>query len=244
MAGNRTEERVGRAMVFQAWRAVAFLHWRIDAEVMAGRLPEGLVPDVLDGSAWLGLTPFRVERYSVLDLPAVPAVSSFNETNLRTYVRAPDGRDGLWFFSLDVDSLVNACGGRVGGLPYFLSDMSVRVDGHVRYRCRRRLAGPAHHDIVVVPGGPVSRDRELAELLTGRWRAYHTIARQLVEVPVDHERLRDAELVAHDETLLERAGFDRPRDRPLVHFADGADARLGPPRLAPPQRSAGRLRRE
>jgi Uncharacterized conserved protein (COG2071) len=52
----------------------------------------------VDGSGWLGLTPFRVPRFSVLDLRAVPLVSSFNETNLRTYVRRPDGQDGRWFF--------------------------------------------------------------------------------------------------------------------------------------------------
>ena len=220
-------------MVAQAWRSAAFLHWRIDPEMIAGRLPVGLEPDVVDGSAWLGLTPFHVARYGVLDLVAPPAVSSFNETNLRTYVRGPDGRDGLWFFSLDVDSLVNASAGRLGGLPYYLADMSVWTDDHVRYRCRRRLAGPAHHDIDVAPEGPVTRDREVAELLAGRWRAYHAVGHLLVEVPVEHEPwpLRHAALVACDETMLVRGGFDAPSEPPLVHFADGVDARLGPPRI-------------
>jgi hypothetical protein len=137
----------------------------------------------VEGSAWLGLTPFRVERFGVFDLPAVPVVTSFNETNVRTDVRGPDGRDGIWFFSLDVDSLVNVGGGRMGGLPYYLSAMSVQLDDHVRYRCRRRLGGRAHHDITVGPGGPVSHERELADLLTGRWRAYHVVGSRLVEVP-------------------------------------------------------------
>jgi hypothetical protein len=138
MAGNQAEERVERSMVFQAWRTVAFLHWRVDTQVLARHLPHGLVPGTLDGSGWLGLTPFRVPRFSVLDLPAVPLVSSFNETNLRTYVRRPDGRDGLWFFSRDVDSVVNVG----GGLPYFLSAMSVLTDVWVRYRCRRTGRSP------------------------------------------------------------------------------------------------------
>ena len=43
--------------------------------------------------------------------------------------------------------------------------------------------------------------------------------------------LRDAELVACEESLLVRAGFDAPGEPPLVRFAGGVDARLGPPRL-------------
>ena len=70
MAGNRTEERVGRPMIFQAWRTVAFLHWRIDPALMAAHLPPGLVPDTVDGAAWIGLTPFRVARSSLFALPA------------------------------------------------------------------------------------------------------------------------------------------------------------------------------
>jgi uncharacterized protein YqjF (DUF2071 family) len=54
-----------------------------------------------------------------------------------------------------------------------------------------------------------------------------------VELPAEHEPwpLRNAELVACDESLLIRAGFDAPGEPPLVHFADGVDARLGPLRL-------------
>ena len=233
MAGNEPEERVTTPLIRQAWRRMTFVHWRVDPAEVSRRLPDGLAVDVVDGSAWIGLTPFHVDRYGVLGLPAVPVVSSFNETNVRTYVRGPDGRDGLWFFSLDVDSLLNAGGGRLGCVPYHLSTMSVRGDDRVRYRCRRLVGGPAHHDITVVPGDDVGRDRELAELLAGRWRSYVSVASRLVEVPVEHEPwpLREAELVRCDESLLARCGLSRPADPPLVHFADGVNARLGPPRL-------------
>jgi uncharacterized protein YqjF (DUF2071 family) len=232
MAGHRPEERVARSIVFQAWRTVTFLHWRVDPALVAAHLPPALVPDTVDGSAWIGLTPFHVARYSLFGLPAVPMVTSFNETNLRTYVRGPDGRDGLWFFSLDVDSLANAGAGRIGGFPYFLSAMSVDGDGPARYRCRRHGAD-AHHDITIQPGDPVRPDDELAAQLAGRWRAYHAVGPRLVEVPVEHEPwpLRGAALVACDETLIARAGLAVQGPPDLVHYADGVDARLGPPRL-------------
>jgi len=233
MAGNRTEERVGRSMVFQAWRTVAFLHWRVDPALVAAHLPPGLVPDTVDGAAWVSLTPFRVARSSLFDLPAVPVVSSFHETNLRTYVRGLDGRDGLWFFSLDVDSLANVAGGRIGGLPYFLSAMSMQNDSLVRYRSRRRIGRPADHDITIAPLGPITGDDDLPAQLVGRWRAYHAVGPRLAEIPVDHQPwpLRHAELVACHETLLAGAGLGPPAAPDLVHFSEGVDARLGPPRL-------------
>ena len=97
----------------------------------------------------------------------------------------------------------------------------------------------------------MSHDRELADMLTGRWRAYHVVGSRLVEVPVEHEPwpLRNAELVACDESLLVRAGFDPRGEPPLVHFAAGVDARLGPPRLTrhkqdrAPRRRPGRVGR-
>ena len=34
-------------------------------------------------------------------VPPVPGLSSFHETNVRTYVRLGDRDPGVWFFSLD-----------------------------------------------------------------------------------------------------------------------------------------------
>ena len=63
---------------------------------------------------------------------------SFPETNLRTYVRDGMGRKGIFFLSLDVASKLNVAGGRMMGLPYYLSAMSVEHgNGTTRYRCRR-----------------------------------------------------------------------------------------------------------
>ena len=72
-------------------------------------------------------------------------MSTFPETNLRTYVRGPDGRDGIWFFSLEADSLPLVLGARtLYGVPYRWADMSVERTGDViRYRSRRRLGPPA-----------------------------------------------------------------------------------------------------
>jgi uncharacterized protein len=233
MAGAEPEERVRLPVVHQSWRHVSFLHWRVDADAIARHLPAGLEPDVVDGSAWIGLTPFAVERFRVLGVPP-GRFGSFHEANLRTYVRRPDGRDGIWFFSLDVSSRINAVGGRLA-VPYFLATMTTEANGRVRYRSRRRTGPAAHHDITVEPGPPIASgdDHDLAALLTGRWRAFaHVAGRALLEIPVQHQRwpVHHAALVSLEETVLGAAGLPEPTSEPLVHYSPGVNAKLGAPR--------------
>ncbi|MBM9460132.1 DUF2071 domain-containing protein [Nocardioides sp. zg-536] len=102
-----------------SWDALTFVHWRVAPERAQALLPPGLEVDVYDGSAWVGLTPFVMGNMRPLGVPDLPGslrvpgsqrlprvadVSSTPETNLRTYVRGPDGRDGLWFLTIDAGS--------------------------------------------------------------------------------------------------------------------------------------------
>lgn len=220
--------------VQQTWRYVTFLHWRVSAEEIGSRLPRGLEPDLVAGSAWIGLVAFRVERFRVGGVPA--AAHTFPETNVRTYVRDARGRAGIWFFSLDVPSVVNVIGGRALGIPYRLARMSVEPEGDLlRYRSSRRSNPSATYDLLVKPGAPVGRDDiELADSLAGRWRAFSHRGR-LMEVPVQHEpwTLRYAETTGPTTSLLEAVQLDTLDREPIGHYASGPlHARLGLPRLA------------
>src|SRR3954465_15315092 len=94
----RMSQRVPFAVMIQTWARITFLHWRYPPDQLALRLPPGLSIDTFDGSAWLGLTPFVIEGLRPPLLPPLPWISRFPETNLRTYVRGPDGAPGIWFF--------------------------------------------------------------------------------------------------------------------------------------------------
>src|SRR5437764_4088089 len=82
------------------WSEVTFLHWTYEPDRVQRLLPPGLTAETFDDSAWVGLVPFRMTVRASRG-PAVPWVSFFPETNVRTYVRAVDGSTGIWFFSLD-----------------------------------------------------------------------------------------------------------------------------------------------
>ena len=44
----------------QTWDELLFAHWRVSAAAVREHLPDGLDVDEHDGSAWLGITPFRI----------------------------------------------------------------------------------------------------------------------------------------------------------------------------------------
>jgi uncharacterized protein len=236
MAGRQPEERVRVRLSHQRWDSVTFLHWPFSPEVVQALLPDGLEVDRFDGRAWVGVTPLIMRRVRGPALPPIPVLSTFPETNTRTYVRGPDGRDGVWFFALDAARLAFASALRTTlGLPYFWADMHAeRDDTDVRYRMRRRAPHrprPASN-VAVRIGGPLdgkvsARD----DFLTGRWRAYGRLAGQLVTVPVEHEPwpLWQAEVRELRDELVTAAGLPRPSEPPIVCFSPGVDVKIGPP---------------
>ncbi len=215
---------------------MTFLHWSYEPEVLQPFLPEELEVDTHDGKAWVGLTPFLMDDFRLSCLPPLPRLSTFPETNVRTYARGADGKDGLWFLSLDADSLPTVVGASLAyGVPYRWAEMRVDEAQRVRYRSRRRLGSSAGHDITLRPKQPYDVDEasHLDHWLTGRWRAYTKIAGRLAVVPVEHQPwpLWHAEVEGLDQDLLGASGLPAPGGEPLVHYAPEVEVRLGAPRL-------------
>ena len=224
----------------QTWDDLAFLHWRLDPDVLRPRVPAGVELDVFDGSAWLGVTPFRLEHLRVRGTLPVPRLSSFLETNVRTYVTA-DGKPGIWFFSLDAESQVAVeAARRLYKLPYFRARMSAWPRGRdVEYETSRRdrsghLAqlrvtyGPRGEPFAAEPGS-------LEHFLTERYCLYATD---------EDARLHRAE-IHHPPWALQRGeagitqntmpppGIDLPGDPPHVLFSRRQDVVIWAPALVP-----------
>jgi uncharacterized protein YqjF (DUF2071 family) len=137
------EKPAGRAVMRQRWDGLLFLHWPVDAALIAERLPAGLHVDTYDGQAWLGVVPFFMERVRPAGLPPLPWLSWFMELNVRTYVHDAEGNPGVWFFSLDCNQPIAVeIARRFFHLPYEHAAMrSESYGGHIRYQSRRKSAG-------------------------------------------------------------------------------------------------------
>jgi hypothetical protein len=218
--------------VRQTWASVAFVHWRFDATSLRPLIPHGTDVAERDGSAWVSLVLFCANDTRG-PLPWGPSLPPFGETNLRTYLRLADGREAIWFLSIEASSALTSFGGRVGyGAPYHRADTTVTGaeggDGW-RYRSRRPATGIGH-DLTVIPAsrGPAPG---VDDWLTGRWRALTVNRGVLLEAMVEHEpwSLRPAVVGAIEEDLLATVGLARPPEATLAHLGDDVHVRLGPP---------------
>ncbi|HET7855348.1 MAG TPA: DUF2071 domain-containing protein, partial [Gaiellaceae bacterium] len=129
----------GEWLQAQTWKHLLFAHWRLPEAVVRRHVPEQLPLDAFDGSAWLGIAPFHLSGLRVHGLPPVPALSSFPEINVRTYVTLGE-RPGIFFLSLDAANRLAVEAARlVYKLPYFRARMSVERFGEwIEYASERR----------------------------------------------------------------------------------------------------------
>jgi uncharacterized protein len=105
-------------ILYQEWRHLLFLHWKYDPEEIQKTLPKGLYVDTFNGNAYITLVPFFIQNLKISTLPTLPFFSDFIEVNVRTYVYR-NGIPGIWFYSLDINSLLAAMVARqFFGLPY------------------------------------------------------------------------------------------------------------------------------
>src|SRR3954447_5195299 len=180
------DERAWPPVLKAGWLQQTFVHWPFRPADVQVLLPRGLLADEYDGMAWVSFTPFLMAGLRPTAVPISPRITTFPETNLRTYVRGPKGRDGIWFLSLEVGSAGMLAARYAVGAPYHLGDLSLsEYDGVVAYAGARRGGEPSYHR-VVGPGDPIDPShRDI--WLTGRWRAYTTRFGVLFEIPVEHE---------------------------------------------------------
>ncbi len=235
MVARTAEQRIAAPVLRMNWLSLTFVHWAYPPQAVQRLLPPGLTVDERAGRAWVGMTPFLMSDIRLAGCLPLPGPATFAETNLRTYVHGPHGRDGLWFFSLEATrALVVTAAITLLGAPYRLGRLGVReTSGRVDYTgCRRN--GDAAYRLRLRPGEPVVPS-DLEVWLTSRWRAYTRHAGRLWETPVEHEAwpLRSAVCEGLAQSLTDAAGLPPPAYPPLLHFSGGVrNVRIGTPRPA------------
>jgi uncharacterized protein YqjF (DUF2071 family) len=222
----------------QTWRNLLFAHWPVPPRALRPLIPAGLTLQMLDGQAWLGITPFVLTGLRPRAMPALPGVSEFPEINVRTYVTA-GGKPGVFFLSLDAGSALAVTGARAAySLPYFRARFTVRAGarGSIVYSSRRvhRGAARAEFSAEYRPTGAVAAAAAgtLAHWLTERYCLYAVDRRGgLHRAEIHHPPwpLQRAEAEITRNTMTAGLGFEVPDVEPLLHFARRLDVHVWPP---------------
>lgn len=239
MSGRYPDHLVRRPVNYQTWSQLTFLHWPYDPAQVQRLVPERLTVQEWDGVTWVGITPFQMGDVRPPVLPPPPGWGAFPELNVRAYVRAEDGRDGIWFLGMLVPRASFLATLRSLGLPYELSDCELQAqDQQWRYRfgtpgwLHRARDGWFTAQVDVGQPLPEQERTPLVDSVTGRWWAYHRRARVLWRTPVEHEPwpLHHATVTGELTAPLLWAGLPEPAADPMAHAAPAVHTRLGPAR--------------
>lgn len=218
----------GPWILAQSWCDLLFAHWRVPYDMLRPLVPQPLEVEQFDGSAWIGMTPFRLVGMRPRFLPPVPGPSTFLEMNLRTYVRQDD-RPGVFFFSLDAASTLAVLAARAFyRLPYFRARMdmrreagsivyrSERVDGDARFEASYRAVG------AVAPAERGSLEYFLIEryALYAQHRPGRILRADIHHVPWP---IQPAEAEIRENTVPAAHGIQLPDAAPLLHFSAQQD---------------------
>jgi uncharacterized protein len=232
-----------RVVMYQNWRHLMFLHWALDPAILRPLVPTELELDLFEGRAYVGLVPFTMKGVRPVGLPAVPALSNFHETNVRTYVHF-QGRDpGVWFFSLDAANVIAVgLARRFFHLPYHHARMFLECEHPARPADARSIlyAGArrwpetlsASYLIRGAARGPVQPAREgtLEHFLVERYLLYAYAHGRVFRGRVHHRPypLQPAHVLSIDETLLAAAGLERPLEPALAHYSSAVNVKVFP----------------
>jgi uncharacterized protein len=209
----------------QAWRNLLFAHWPVASEAIRDRVPSQFELDTFEGFAWVGVIPFWMTDVAPRGLPGLPGRTATLEVNVRTYVRY-GGRRGVYFFSLDAESLLVVLGARwFYHLPYYHAEMSMRVSEgeRIEYKSRRRSGGAA----LEIAYGPLaapslSEPGTVDHWLTERYCLCTVDSHGRVVVGDIHHAPWPLQLAWADievNTMTGPAGIELPRQTPLLRYA-------------------------
>lgn len=201
------------------WDNLLFLHWRVDPAVMRKLVPREFEIDTFDGAAWVGLVPFKMADCRFRGVPRMPGLANFYECNVRTYVKHGDTA-GVWFFSLDAQTLLPVLGGRwMWSLNYIYSRFDVQQRGDVTRYALARRDGPwpaactriawRTGALLELPDAHDPFTPTLEHFLTERYWLFTKRSGQVCAGEVRHVPwpLRHAEVLELDDALISAAGL-------------------------------------
>ncbi|MFD2562609.1 YqjF family protein [Aquimarina rubra] len=108
---------------YQEWNKAIFLHWKVDDNELRKFVPKELEIDMYEGSPWVSLVAFSMEKIRPKNLPYFDPISNFGEINIRTYIKSGK-KTGVYFLSIEGGKKLSCMiAKKISELPYRYSKM-------------------------------------------------------------------------------------------------------------------------
>lgn len=216
----------------QTWRDLVFLHWPVSVQSLKPFIPQELQIDLFEGQAWIGVVPFLADWTRPRFLFPVPFTWKYYELNVRTYVRYK-GRPGVFFFSLDANSLLAVKTASAGGfLPYRHARMKL-----IKHQDRRLFISQCEHGdcseifrLGFTPTAGILKATEHELWLTERYCLWTKPKDILWRVDIEHTpwQLQNVHVEIMENSLARFLTEDFSV-QPLKHFSAHKRVRFYPP---------------
>jgi uncharacterized protein len=215
----------GRWVMAQRWNDLLYAHWPLPPAALTAALPEGLQVDTWQGSAWLGVLPFWMDRIKFRGLPRIPGARRAPELNLRTYVRDLEtGTPGVCFLSVDASNLMSVAFARtLYRLPSHWADMrKFYFSSRRRFSSVPAIFAARYRGLGPTPRLAENRPGSLEHFLTERYCLFtrdhdgHPMRADIHNVPAP---LEDAEADIERNDLAAAVGIHLPNDPPVLHYS-------------------------
>ena len=220
--------------MYQSWGKLLFMHWPIPVEALRPLIPEPLAIDTYNGEAWIGVIPFTIWGARPIFVPPLPWLSDFHEINVRTYVHL-NGVPGVWFFSLDANSLVAVLAARTFfRLPYYNARISLeQQDDTIIYASSREGAETRAEfsaEWTIGADLPQAEPDSLDFFLTERYCLYTADEDKIYRCRIFHQPwpLREARLSRYESSMIEADGLPAPGGEPVLHCGGTVDVEVWP----------------
>ncbi|MDN7245004.1 YqjF family protein [Planococcus shenhongbingii] len=218
----------------QEWHDVVFLHWPVKEVWVRAHLPADLKLDLYDGFAWIGVVLFEAKGTRLRFTPPIPGVQSYLELNVRTYVNYK-GRPGVYFFSLDADSILAVKTANTGGfLPYRHARMEMdKQNGKYAFTSRRTHKNSFPESLRLtyeITSGPIQRTY-LEHWLTERYCLWTRPANRLIRVDIEHSpwKLQYIKGEIYKNSMASFLPENLHLKRPIAHYGGNQRVLFFPP---------------
>ena len=172
----------GNWKFYQEWNNAIFLHYKVNLSELQKFDPEELEIDLFEGSPWISVVAFTMERIRPKVLPSFPMISNFDEINIRTYVKS-NGKTGVYFLSIEGGkSLSCKIAKGISELPYRYSKIKRTEDSYqsINSQFNDKL------EIKFTLGDKLNEKTDLDKWLTERYALFQDSDSAINEFEIHH----------------------------------------------------------